>query len=92
MKLSERVYQCEACGVVLDRDFNASVNLVQHLAGRDSTEFTSADTAPHAGSPALLSDLATNRLATRMVKQEYNRNQLPILYNFFKFIRFYVVL
>ncbi|WP_233711318.1 transposase, partial [Helicobacter salomonis] len=31
LSLSDRVYQCGACGVVVDRDFNASVNLVKHL-------------------------------------------------------------
>ena len=27
LKLSDRKYRCEACGLVLDRDYNASVNL-----------------------------------------------------------------
>jgi len=27
LKLSDRTYRCEACGLVLDRDYNASVNL-----------------------------------------------------------------
>ena len=27
MPLSERVYKCEECGLVMDRDFNASVNV-----------------------------------------------------------------
>ncbi|WP_411709981.1 zinc ribbon domain-containing protein, partial [Helicobacter salomonis] len=31
LTLSDRVYQCGACGAVVDRDFNASVNLVKHL-------------------------------------------------------------
>ena len=40
--LSERIYRCTACGLVLDRDVNAAVNLAeygkQHLAasGPDS--------------------------------------------------------
>ena len=31
MPLKERVFDCEACGEVLDRDLNASLNL-KHLA------------------------------------------------------------
>jgi putative transposase len=27
LKLSERTYRCEACGLVIDRDYNASINL-----------------------------------------------------------------
>jgi putative transposase len=27
MKLSERIYKCSACGLVLDRDLNASLNI-----------------------------------------------------------------
>ena len=29
LELSERTYKCEACGLVIDRDFNASLNLMQ---------------------------------------------------------------
>jgi transposase len=32
LALSERTYECQACGVVLDRGVNAAVNL-QRLAG-----------------------------------------------------------
>ena len=28
LKLSERIYRCEKCGMVLDRDYNASLNLL----------------------------------------------------------------
>ncbi|MDY4527536.1 MAG: zinc ribbon domain-containing protein [Parabacteroides sp.] len=28
LKLSERTYRCEKCGMVLDRDYNASLNLL----------------------------------------------------------------
>ena len=30
LKLSERTYICEECGCVIDRDFNASVNLSKY--------------------------------------------------------------
>lgn len=29
LDLSERTYKCEACGMILDRDYNASLNLMQ---------------------------------------------------------------
>ena len=29
LELSERTYKCEACGLVIDRDFNAALNLMQ---------------------------------------------------------------
>ena len=29
LDLSERTYKCEACGLVIDRDYNASINLMQ---------------------------------------------------------------
>ena len=30
LKLSDRTYHCEHCGVVIDRDLNASINLYQY--------------------------------------------------------------
>ncbi len=30
LKLSERIYKCECCGLVIDRDFNASINLANY--------------------------------------------------------------
>lgn len=62
LTLSDRVYQCGACGVVVDRDFNASLNLAQHLVGGTHVEFTPADMT------ALLVDLSTNQLVTSMVE------------------------
>lgn len=32
LSLSERTYICEECGTVIDRDFNASINLSRYLA------------------------------------------------------------
>ena len=30
LKLKDRVYRCETCGLVIDRDFNASINLAKY--------------------------------------------------------------
>ena len=30
LQLSDRVYKCDNCGLVIDRDFNASVNLANY--------------------------------------------------------------
>ena len=30
LKLSDRVYRCNECGLVIDRDFNASLNLANY--------------------------------------------------------------
>ena len=30
LKLKDRVYHCEECGLVIDRDFNASLNLAHY--------------------------------------------------------------
>ncbi|WP_120955994.1 RNA-guided endonuclease InsQ/TnpB family protein [Helicobacter mehlei] len=72
LSLNDRVYQCGACGVVIDRDFNASINLVKHLVSGVPTEFTPADMT------AMLGDLATNRLATSMVETGMQQKPLKI--------------
>jgi putative transposase len=33
VRLDERVYCCETCGQVMDRDLNAAINLEQRLYG-----------------------------------------------------------
>mgnify|MGYP004565541413 CR=1 FL=1 len=32
LKLSDRVYKCDACGTVIDRDYNAAINLSRYVA------------------------------------------------------------
>ncbi|BCZ18058.1 hypothetical protein NHP190003_13400 [Helicobacter sp. NHP19-003] len=62
LTLNDRVYRCDACGMAMDRDFNASVNLVKHLVSGVPTEFTPADMT------ALLVDLSKSQLVTSMVE------------------------
>ena len=65
LELSDRVYKCDVCGNVLDRDYNASLNL-QRLAyekiGLVQAEFTPADLT------ALLDDLLLNHLTTSKIE------------------------
>ena len=32
LKLSDRIYKCESCGTVIDRDYNAAINLSRYIA------------------------------------------------------------
>lgn len=47
LKLKDRTYRCDKCGSVMDRDYNASLNLLSLLSntkiGSSSSEFTPAD-------------------------------------------------
>ena len=61
LTLSDRVYCCDKCGTRLDRDYNASLNLLSQLKkhiGGVHPEFTPADLT------ALQEDLTINRLVT----------------------------
>ena len=61
LTLSDRVYSCDKCGTRLDRDYNASLNLLSQLKkhiGGVHPEFTPADLT------ALQEDLAINHLVT----------------------------
>lgn len=65
LKLSDRIYQCDACGMQLDRDYNASLNLEHELKkqiGKVLAEYTPADLT------ALQDDLAINHLVTSKVE------------------------
>ncbi|BCZ18848.1 hypothetical protein NHP190012_04900 [Helicobacter sp. NHP19-012] len=64
---------------MVDRDFNASVNLVRHLVSGVPTELTPADMT------ALLSDFAKNGLVTSMV--ETGIQQKPQSLKFFSIDR-----
>ena len=61
LTLKDRVYCCDKCGARLDRDYNASINLLSQLKkhiGGVHPEFTPADLT------ALQEDLTINRLVT----------------------------
>ena len=66
LKLSDRTYRCDKCGAVIDRDYNASLNLlgllVNHRIGADYPESTPEDLT------ALLSRFARNGIATSKVE------------------------
>ncbi|EFN2971378.1 IS200/IS605 family element transposase accessory protein TnpB, partial [Campylobacter coli] len=65
LALKDRVYICDECGISIDRDYNASLNLLSQLKqkiGKVLAEFTPADLT------ALLNDLAINQIATSKVE------------------------
>lgn len=65
LTLAERTYECEHCHCVLDRDYNAALNLFSYLKekiGQVLPEFTPADLT------ALQVDLSLNQLVTSKVE------------------------
>lgn len=65
LRLSDRIYRCNECRNVIDRDLNAAVNLVSYATnkiGLVQAELTPVDLT------ALLDDLAMNHLATSKVE------------------------
>ncbi|SQB98777.1 IS607 transposase orfB [Helicobacter fennelliae] len=65
LTLKERIYECENCGLKIDRDYNASLNLynlIPQKIGQVLSEFTPADLT------ALQYDLATNNIANSKVE------------------------
>ncbi|MGH3862612.1 IS607 family element RNA-guided endonuclease TnpB [Actinokineospora sp.] len=52
LSLATRVFTCDACGVVLDRDLNAAINLKQYVArsGRETVNGRGADQKTEPGS------------------------------------------
>lgn len=66
LKLSDRTYRCDKCGTMIDRDYNASLNLLgligNNRVGIDWPEFTPVDLT------ALLSRFAKNGIATSKVE------------------------
>ena len=65
LTLKDRVYICNECGLKIDRDYNASLNLLSQLKqhiGLVQSEFTPADLT------AMQYDLAINQIATSKVE------------------------
>ena len=66
LKLKDRTYRCDKCGAVIDRDYNASLNLLSLFSnikiGSSIPEFTPADLT------ALLSRFERNGIATSKVE------------------------
>lgn len=66
LTLSDRVYECE-CGLTIDRDYNASINLlnlIKEKVGQVLPELTPVDLT------ALLDDLNLNCLTTSKIEAE----------------------
>jgi transposase len=63
--LDERTYHCEACGAVIDRDLNASLNL-KSLAGSSPVSACCPGSSGH----------ARKRVTKLLVGQELNRKEL----------------
>lgn len=66
LTLKDRTYRCDKCGAVIDRDYNASLNLLSLLSniriGAGGSEFTPVDLT------ALLFRFKRNRIATSKVE------------------------
>ena len=69
LTLSDRIYHCEQCGLVRDRDLNAAINLMK-LAG-SSSDSQNACGAVSAGARS------RPRVKLTAVKQEPNANHGP---------------
>jgi putative transposase len=39
MKLSDRVYRCDVCGLVIDRDLNSAYNILKEGIGQEVPEY-----------------------------------------------------
>jgi putative transposase len=63
MDLSERVYICEYCGLMIDRDLNAAINL-EHLTTGSSSERYACRENVSPGYQAVLVEAGTERQST----------------------------
>lgn len=74
LKLSNRTYRCDKCGAVINRDYNASLNLlgilINHQIGEDYPESTPADLT------ALLFRFRRNEITTSKVETGRQRKSL----------------
>ena len=63
MSLDERMYACEACGLVIDRDLNAALNLEQ-LITASSAGIDACGEGVRLGIPAVLEEAGTEHQST----------------------------
>lgn len=68
LNLKDRRYQCPKCGVIIDRDYNAALNLYNICIGVGRPKLTSVDMK------ALLSHFKGNGIVTYMVEAEMQRD------------------
>jgi len=61
LKLSERTYRCEACGLVIDRDFNAARNLVALATAKHAESNARGDGKVHGASQVAVCEAGTER-------------------------------
>lgn len=69
LSLTERIYRCESCGAVLDRDLNAAVNLARH-GEAIQTETWPAGSGPAAGRGATGKTRAPSDARVRDVRRQ----------------------
>ncbi|SDC97800.1 RNA-guided endonuclease TnpB family protein [Actinokineospora iranica] len=69
LRLSDRIYRCKCCGLVLDRDLNAARNLRQYVArsGRETVNGRGADQKTTRARVAGGVETSTNPSLTRLV-------------------------
>ena len=75
LKLSDRIYKCEHCGLIIDRDINASINLSNYIAVQSPEKITANITTPCMENQAC-GVLYQTRVASAKVdtkKQELNK-------------------
>jgi len=65
LKLSDRVFHCNACGLIIDRDLNAAINILNRALkklGRGTPEFTPVETGALPARATPVSETGSPRL------------------------------
>lgn len=63
LKLSDREYHCSECGLIVDRDYNASINILNKAVGVDTAQQTVRDTDRSLEVVHSLCDLSCSKLS-----------------------------
>ncbi len=69
LSLSEREYECEECGLKIDRDLNAALNLVKVAVSLPETQNARGEDVRHIANPRRICEMQTS------LKQELNITQ-----------------